>query len=101
MFSLKTRAGRYKPTIRDFRVSHDGTKVTALSAPRRPCRGRTLHLPMLANLETLGHSWREHGIVRSQVVNRNSPMADGSQVLWDYMKERLDQAVVEGLLEDG
>ncbi len=57
--------------------------------------------PMLANLATEGHSWRENGIVRSQVLQRNAPMAEGSEVLWAYMKERLDQAVADGLLADG
>jgi len=57
--------------------------------------------PMLSNLATLGHSWREHGISHAQVVERNAPMADGSASLWSYMKKRLDQAVADGLLAGG
>ncbi len=54
--------------------------------------------PMLANLRTRGHSWRQHGIVKEQIVARNSPMADGSRRLWDRMSALLDQAVADGLL---
>ncbi len=57
--------------------------------------------PLLANLATEGHSWRRHGVVRSQVVERTSLIADGSSDLWDYMKARLDEAVAEGFLADG
>lgn len=57
--------------------------------------------PLLANLATDGHSWQEHGVVRSQVIERTSIIADGSGELWDYMKERLDRAVEDGILADG
>lgn len=57
--------------------------------------------PMLNNLATRGHSWRHHGIVKSQVVDRNQPMAQGSPRLWRHMSALLDQAVAEGLLKSG
>ena len=57
--------------------------------------------PLLANLATDGHSWQQHGVVRSQVIERTSIIADGSSELWDYMKARLDRAVEDGILADG
>lgn len=57
--------------------------------------------PMLANLATRGHSWRKHGIVKKQILERNSPMADGSDRLWERMSAALDEAVAAGLLESG
>jgi putative hydrolase of HD superfamily len=57
--------------------------------------------PMLTNLRTAGHSWRKHGIVKEQIVARNSPIADGSRQLWERMSALLDQAVADGLLNQG
>ena len=57
--------------------------------------------PLLTNLATEGHSWRQHGVVRSQVVARTRIIADGSPRLWDYMSERLEQAVADEILADG
>ncbi len=57
--------------------------------------------PLLANLATEGHSWEKYGVVRSQVIERCSTIGDGSPELWDYMLERLDQAVADGILAAG
>jgi putative hydrolase of HD superfamily len=57
--------------------------------------------PMLANLATEGHSWRQHGVVRAQVVERTSPIGQASSALWDYMRARLDDAVASGYLKEG
>jgi len=54
--------------------------------------------PILLNLTTEGHSWRKHGITRAQVVERNSPMAEGSQTLWKHVSSLLDEAVSSGVL---
>ena len=56
--------------------------------------------PLLTNLATNGHSWREHGVVKSQVIERTSLIADGSAELWGYIRTRLDAAVAEGILEE-
>lgn len=55
--------------------------------------------PMLNNLATGGYSWRRHGISRTQVLERNCPIAEGSRFLWSHMEELLQQAIEEGLLE--
>jgi hypothetical protein len=43
--------GRFKPSVRDFRIEHDpqrGITIQPLNKARRPCPKRRLHLPMLA-----------------------------------------------------
>lgn len=54
--------------------------------------------PLLHNYHTEGQAWRENGVVKRQVIDRNSPISDGSQRLWDYAREFIDDAVAEGYL---
>lgn len=56
--------------------------------------------PVLHNLRTGGGTWARHGIVRSQVQQRNAPMAEGSVALWDYISELLDDAAAQGILKE-
>lgn len=57
--------------------------------------------PLLNNLATRGGSWRRHSVVKSQVVERVSPIDEGSERLWEHMSALLDQAVADGILADG
>lgn len=54
--------------------------------------------PLLANLATSGHSWRRHGVAHGQVVERTAPIGDASERLWQYLRNRLDEAVAAGIL---
>lgn len=54
--------------------------------------------PMLHNVLTEGHTWQQHGIVKSQIVERNRIIADGSSRLWEYVEKFLDEAVADGIL---
>lgn len=54
--------------------------------------------PLLHNCLTEGETWKEHAVTRDQVVARCSPMANGSQRLWDYMLAEIDRCVKEGHL---
>jgi len=56
--------------------------------------------PMLHNIITKGKAWQQHGIKKSQVINKNSPMQEGSALLWDYISGLLDEAVEEGYLSE-
>ncbi len=56
--------------------------------------------PLLHNLETEGHAWREHGITRRQVIAANRPMADGAAELWAYAAARIEAAQAAGHLAD-
>lgn len=57
--------------------------------------------PILSNLATDGHSWRQHGIVKQQVLARNRPVGEGAPQLWEHIQARLDEAVEAGILRDG
>ncbi|MCD6586183.1 MAG: HD domain-containing protein [Desulfobacteraceae bacterium] len=56
--------------------------------------------PMLHNVITKGKSWQQHGITKSQVIKKNSPMQEGSASLWAYIANLLDYAVKEGYLSE-
>lgn len=43
--------------------------------------------PIMLNNATEGKSWEERKIRLSQILNRNQITPDGSQKLWDYMRE--------------
>ena len=57
--------------------------------------------PMMLNAAAQGKSWVEHGVHLSQVLRRNERTAEGSQVLWDHMREHyLAPNVEQGRLVD-
>lgn len=57
--------------------------------------------PAMLNSTSGGISWKEHGVTLSDILRRNSRTADGSRVLWDYVKEHfIDPNVENGLLID-
>ena len=43
--------------------------------------------PIMLNNATEGKSWEERKIRLSQILNRNQITSEGSQTLWDYMRE--------------
>ena len=43
--------------------------------------------PIMLNNATDGKSWKERSIRLSQILKRNQITPDGSQTLWDYMRE--------------
>lgn len=55
--------------------------------------------PILQNLRSDGASWQQHGIRIHQVLERNRPIEDGSETLWDYVSRLLDDAAERGILE--
>jgi len=57
--------------------------------------------PVLQNLATSGHSWRLHKITKAQVLERNSPIGDGSKSIWSVLEQRIEEAFAKGLVVDG
>ncbi len=55
--------------------------------------------PLLHNYLTQGRSWREHGVRKQQVLERNQLIADGAPELWAYAREIIEDAVAKGYLE--
>ncbi len=52
--------------------------------------------PLLNNFRTGGAMWLKHGIRKEQVYSRNSPMEQGSAVLWDYAERMIKDAISKG-----
>jgi len=55
--------------------------------------------PLLHNLHGEGHSWKTHNISKEKVFAVNSKIANGSQKIWDVLKDKLDDAVDVGMLK--
>lgn len=55
--------------------------------------------PMMLNYQNKGDTWQKHGITSDRVLERNKPIADGSESLWDFAKEMVAEAVEKGYLE--
>lgn len=56
--------------------------------------------PFLLNSASGGKSWKEHGVKKSQVLQRNERTHEGSDRLWQYIKEKIDYHVDRGDLID-
>lgn len=57
--------------------------------------------PAMLNRCSGGLSWLEHGVVVSQVLDRNKNTSKGSEVLWEYSKENfIRPAVKDGQLRE-
>ena len=55
--------------------------------------------PLTLNYRKEGIAWKEHGIQKNQVLERNSYMQDGSQTLWNYVNEIVNDAHEKGWLK--
>ncbi|MEE1190739.1 MAG: HD domain-containing protein [Blautia sp.] len=56
--------------------------------------------PFMLNHATGGRSWREHSVKKSQVLNRNRYLEDGSKTMKQYFDEIIEEHVKEGNLKD-
>lgn len=54
--------------------------------------------PFLHNCHTSGRAWREHGIAADRVLQSNGHIAIGAPMLWDRVRELVDQMVAEGYI---
>lgn len=55
--------------------------------------------PFLHNQQTQGGTWRQHGISRSQVMQRMAPVKDGMPAMWDWLEGAIAQCVKAGYLK--
>ena len=58
-------------------------------------------MPLLQGHATRGRTWREHGITRDRVLERNRPIGAASKALWRAARARIDDAVERGWLAEG
>lgn len=56
--------------------------------------------PILLNDATNGLSWREHEVKQSQVRNRNKRTHEGSEELWSYISDIIENNVKKGNLKE-
>ena len=68
------------------------------SAESRYARAIDRVPPLLHNLHGNGHSWKENRVPKEKVLSLNSRIAQGSELLWQVLRERLEQAAADGLL---
>ena len=68
------------------------------SAEARFARALDRLMPLLHNYHTQGRAWQEHGVRVAQVLDRNAPMRDGSEALWQYAESFVRDAVEKGYL---
>jgi putative hydrolase of HD superfamily len=54
--------------------------------------------PILLNDASGGLAWREHGIRLEQTISRNKRTHEGSELLWEYAKNILEQNAEKGNL---
>lgn len=52
--------------------------------------------PVLLNHASGGKSWREHGIKKEQILNRNRTTHEGSETLWDYIRTLIEENTGKG-----
>ncbi len=52
--------------------------------------------PVLLNDISGGITWKEHGVNKDKVVNRNSAMDEGASELWSYCKNLIEKNVLNG-----
>lgn len=55
--------------------------------------------PFLHNQQTQGGTWRQHGISRSQVMQRMAPVKEGMPALWTWLEGAIAQCVEAGYLK--
>lgn len=56
--------------------------------------------PLMLNNATDGLAWREHQVKKSQVLNRNRRVGEGSEIMRAYIEEIIDKNVESGNLKD-
>ena len=45
--------------------------------------------PLMLNDASGGRSWREHGVHKHQILERNARTAEGSRAIWDYARQTM------------
>ena len=56
--------------------------------------------PVLQNYKNEGFTWKKYGITKSQVLEKNRHIAEGSQEIWDFFTALMEECVARGYIED-
>jgi putative hydrolases of HD superfamily len=57
-------------------------------------------VPMILNFRSNGGTWKEFGIVASQVIERNKHIKEGSDSLWTYALQLIEKSTAKGFFAD-
>jgi len=87
----KDQADEYVALWFEFEEGESAESIFARAVDRIP--------PLLHNLHGDGHSWRENNVSKEMVLSLNSRIADGSNEVWDTLKNQLHEAVETGILK--
>lgn len=55
--------------------------------------------PLILNYNTNGHTWKKPGVDSSKVLKRNEPLQENTPILWEYVKEVIEDAIEKGYLK--
>lgn len=47
-----------------------------------------------------GKSWKEHKVKKSQIYSRNAKTMEGSEKIWEYMKDLVQKNIDRGNIQD-
>ncbi len=54
--------------------------------------------PVLLTDQAQGKSWREHGVRKSQIMGRNERTHEGSEILWERIRQIIEKNVEAGFI---
>ncbi len=55
--------------------------------------------PLILNYNTSGYTWRKPGIDSTKVLKRNEPLQENTPLLWEYVKEVIEDSIEKGFLK--
>ena len=56
--------------------------------------------PLMLNGALDGKSWKEHKVKKSQIYSRNAKTMEGSEKIWEYMKDLVQKNIDRGNIQD-
>ena len=56
--------------------------------------------PLMLNDALDGKSWKEHKVKKSQIYSRNAKTMEGSEKIWEYMKDLVQKNIDRGNIQD-
>jgi len=56
--------------------------------------------PVLQNYRNEGYTWKKYGITKSQILEKNKHIEEGSKEIWEFFKNLVGECVERGYLED-
>ena len=55
--------------------------------------------PLLQNARTSGFAWKKHGVTSDRVLAKNAKIKDGSEKLWEFAQQLVQDCIERGDLK--